>query len=48
MRFSNKIRENLKKSFKGNKTDRVELAKNCRDFKAKLEKYKADEKVNKK
>lgn len=45
--FLNKIRENVKKSIEENKTDKVELAKNCRDFKAQLEKYKADQKANK-
>lgn len=39
----NKIRENLKKSIEENKTDKVELAKDCKDFKAQLEKYKAEE-----
>ncbi len=46
--FLNKIRENVKASIEENKTDKVALAKNCRDFKAQLEKYKADENANKK
>ena len=46
--FLNKIRENVKKSIEENKTDKVALAKNCKDFKAQLEKYKADENANKK
>ena len=46
--FLNKIRDSVKKSIEENKTDKVELAKNCRDFKAQLEKYKADENANKK
>ncbi len=46
--FLNKIRDSVKKSIEENKTDKVELAKNCKDFKAQLEKYKADEKANKK
>ena len=45
--FLNKIRENVKKSIEENKTDKVALAKNCRDFKAQLEKYKAQENANK-
>ena len=46
--FLNKIRDSVKKSIEENKTDKVELAKNCKDFKAQLEKYKADENANKK
>lgn len=46
--FLNKIRDSVKKSIEENKTDKVALAKNCMDFKAQLEKYKADENANKK
>ncbi len=46
--FLNKIRDSVKKSIEENKTDKVALAKNCKDFKAQLEKYKADENANKK
>lgn len=46
--FLNKVRENVKKSIEENKADKVALAKNCKDFRAQLEKYKADENANKK
>ncbi|MEO7660315.1 MAG: hypothetical protein ABIV48_11935 [Pyrinomonadaceae bacterium] len=41
--FVNKIRESIKASVEENKGDKVELAKNCREFKAELIKYKAEE-----
>ena len=41
--FVNQIRESIKKSVEENKSDKVELAKNCKQFKAELEKYKAEE-----
>jgi hypothetical protein len=46
--FLNQIREKVKKSIEENKSDKVELAKQCRDFKTQLEKYKAEENANKK
>ncbi len=46
--FLNKIRENVKKSIEENKTDKVALAKDCRDFRAQLQKFKAEENANKK
>ncbi len=39
----NKMKEQFKKSLEENKTDKVELAKSCREFKTQLEKYKAEE-----
>ena len=39
----NKIKESFRKSIEENKTDKVEMAKQCRDFKVQLEKYKAEE-----
>ncbi len=44
--FLNKIKESIKKSVEENKTDKAEMAKNCREFKSQLEKYKAEEKAN--
>lgn len=43
----NKIKESIKKSVEENKNDKVELAKNCREFKTQLEKYKAEEETKK-
>lgn len=39
----NKMKEQFKKSLEENKTDKAEMAKSCKDFKAQLEKYKAEE-----
>jgi len=39
----NKMKESFKKSLEDNKTDKVELAKTCRQFKANLDKYKAEQ-----
>jgi hypothetical protein len=46
--FVNKIRTSIKESVEKNKNDRAELAKNCKDFKSQLEKYKAEEDSKKK
>ena len=43
----NKIRESIRTSVEQNKGDKVELAKNCREFKRELEKYKAEEDAKK-
>jgi len=43
----NKMKEQFKKSLEENKTDKVELAKTCREFKTQLEKYKAEQESNK-
>ena len=37
------IKEAIKTNVEENKTDKVEMAKNCREFKTELEKYKAEE-----
>jgi len=41
--FLNKIKESIRKSVEENKGDTKEMAKNCREFKTQLEKFKADE-----
>ena len=44
----NKIKDSFKKAIEENKTDKVELAKQCREFKKELEKYKAEEESKRK
>lgn len=46
--FFNKIKESIRESVEKNKNDRDELAKNCRDYKVQLIKYKAEEDQKKK
>ncbi len=41
--FLNRIRESVKKSIEENKSDKVAMAKNCRDYKKQLDKFKAEE-----
>lgn len=41
--FVNAFKSQFKKAIEDNKTDKVQLAKTCKDFKANLEKYKAEE-----
>ena len=41
--FINAFKSQFKKAIEENKTDKVQLAKTCKDFKTNLEKYKADE-----
>ena len=41
--FLNRIRESVKKSIEENKSDKVAMAKNCRDYKKQLNKFKAEE-----
>ena len=41
----NKIREAIKQSVEQNKSDKVELAKNCKEFKTELDKAMADQKA---
>ena len=41
--FINKIKETIRKSVEENKTDKVQLAKDCKQAKVELEKYKAEE-----
>ncbi|MCV4677111.1 hypothetical protein OFC08_29930, partial [Escherichia coli] len=40
--FLNRIKENLRESLEQNKSDKVEMAKNCREFKKQLDKFKAE------
>ena len=39
----NKIKQSIKESVEKNKNDKVEMAKNCKEFKKELDKYKAEE-----
>jgi len=39
----NKIKQSIKESVEKNKNDKVEMAKNCKEFKKELDKYKVDE-----
>ena len=41
----NKIRQAIKQSVEENKSDKVELAKNCKEFKTELEKAMAEQKA---
>jgi hypothetical protein len=41
--FYNKIRESIKKSIEENKNDKTKLAKECKDYKAQIDKHKAEE-----
>ena len=41
----NKIRESVRESVEKNKNDKETLAKNCREFKMQLDKFKAKEKA---
>ncbi len=41
--FLNKVKQSIKESVEKNKNDKAQLAKSCKEFKAQLEKYKADE-----
>ncbi len=45
--FLNRIRDAIRQSVEENKGDSVELAKTCRDLKAQLEKFKAEQEANK-
>ena len=38
----NKVRTSLKQSIEENKNDKVELARDCKDLKAEIDKYNAD------
>ena len=46
--FINRIKEGIKQSIEENKGDKAEIAKNCREFKVQLDKYKAEEAQKKK
>ena len=43
--FLNRIKDSIRKSVEENKSDIVEMAKTCREFKTQFEKYKAEEKA---
>ncbi len=43
----NKIKQSIKESVDKNKNDKVEMAKNCKEFKKELDKYKAEEEKKK-
>jgi hypothetical protein len=43
----NKIRESIKKSIEENKNDKVQMAKDCKDFKDQVDKFKTQEESNK-
>ena len=43
----NKIKEGIKQSIEKNKNDTAKTAKECRNFKVELEKYKADQEKSK-
>lgn len=43
----NKIRESIKKSIEENKGDKTQMAKDCRDFKDQVDKFKTQEESNK-
>ncbi|CAN5136261.1 hypothetical protein BH20ACI2_BH20ACI2_26010 [soil metagenome] len=45
--FLNKIRDSIRQSVEDNKNDKTELAKNCREFKTQLQKFKAEQEANK-
>lgn len=41
--FYNKIKEAIKKNVDENKTDKVEMAKNCKEFKTQLDNFKSQQ-----
>ncbi len=41
--FLNRIKDSIRESVEENKSDTVELAKTCREFKTQFDKYKAEE-----
>lgn len=43
----NKIRESIKKSIQENKNNPQQMAKDCKEFKAQLDKFKSEEQSNK-
>lgn len=42
----NRIKDGIRESVEQNKSDKVEMAKTCKEFKAQLEKYKEEQKAN--
>jgi hypothetical protein len=45
--FLNRIKDSIRESVEKNPDDKIELAKTCKEFKAQLDKYKAEEAANK-
>ncbi|HMT08216.1 MAG TPA: hypothetical protein PKA82_09435 [Pyrinomonadaceae bacterium] len=45
--FYNKIKEAIKKNVEENKTDKVEMAKNCKEFKTQLDNFKSKQESGK-
>lgn len=45
--FMNKIRESIKQSMEENKGDKVKMAKECKEYRKQIDKYKAEEESNK-
>lgn len=43
-----KIRENVKRSIEENKNDKTQMAKDCREYRKQLDKFKTEESANKK
>lgn len=43
----NRIKDGIKQSVEENKTDKVEMAKTCKEFKTQFDKYKAEEQSKK-
>ena len=46
--FLNKIRESIKKSIEENKGDKVQMAKECKEYRQQIDKFKAEEDSKKK
>jgi len=46
--FMNKIRESIKQSIEENKGDKAKMAKECKEYRRELDKFKAEEDSNKK
>ena len=42
-----KIRENIKRSVEENKNDKTQMAKDCKEYRGQLDKFKAQEEINK-
>lgn len=46
--FFNKIRQSIKESIEKNQNDKPKMAQNCKEYKAQLDKYLAEQNSNKK
>lgn len=44
----NKIRQSIKENIEKNQNDKAKMAQNCKEYKAQLEKYQAEQNSNKK